>query len=106
MASSNVAFNIPGDAPDLHGLLFPFAPHNIYTHRLTHMIRVSHADLRALTKRHPLLAEALWRDTLIEASIFCEWTVNVGQRRASARIAHLLLVMEARFASIGQCSDG
>ena len=101
-----VAFNIPGDAPDLQGLLFRSNADSICTHALTKIIRVSHADIRSMTNKYPLLAEALWLDTLIEASIFCEWTVNVGKRKAAASLAHLLLEMEARFASIGQCADG
>jgi CRP-like cAMP-binding protein len=33
---------------------------------------------------------SMWIDTLIDASIFREWVVNVGRRDARARIAHLL----------------
>lgn len=33
---------------------------------------------------------ALWVDTLIDASVFREWVVNVGQREGFARVAHLL----------------
>ena len=99
-----VAFNIPGDAPDLQGLLLDVADHSIHTHALTHIVSVAHTDIRAITRCYPILAEALWLDTLIEASISREWTVNVGQRLATARIAHLFLEMEARFAAIGQCT--
>lgn len=34
----------------------------------------------------PTIAEAFWRDTLIDASIFREWVSNVGQRDARSRI--------------------
>ena len=32
----------------------------------------------------------MWVETLIDASIFREWVVNVGQRDSKSRIAHLL----------------
>jgi CRP-like cAMP-binding protein len=32
----------------------------------------------------------LWQDSLIDASIFREWVLNVGRRDARARVAHML----------------
>ena len=32
----------------------------------------------------------MWVDTLIDASIFREWILNIGQRGAKARVAHVL----------------
>jgi len=43
----------------------------------------------------------LWRCTLVDASIFCEWVLNVGRRDARARIAHLLCEFAARSAQAG-----
>jgi CRP-like cAMP-binding protein len=57
---------------------------------------ISHASLRALTRAQPNVMEALWRDTLIDAAIFREWIVNVGQRPAPARLAHILLELRQR----------
>ena len=32
----------------------------------------------------------MWYETLVEASIFREWILNIGRRNARTRIAHLL----------------
>jgi CRP-like cAMP-binding protein len=38
----------------------------------------------------------MWRDTLIDASIFREWVLNVGRRDAKARVAHMLCEFAVR----------
>jgi CRP-like cAMP-binding protein len=60
-----------------------------------------HADLKALCRRFPGIADALWRSTLIDASIFKEWITNVGQRDAFSRLAHLLCETIMRARAIG-----
>jgi len=47
------------------------------------------------------LACALWKTTLVEQAIAHEWLVNVGQRTAFSRAAHLLCEMFLRPASGG-----
>jgi CRP-like cAMP-binding protein len=52
-----------------------------------------------------MLADLLWRDTLIDAAMFREWIVNVGQRPAPARLAHVIVELRERLKVIGR-SDG
>lgn len=96
-----VAFHLPGDAVDLQNLLFTRTDHQIQAHAPTRTFWIAHKDLWSLTDQCQVLAKALWLDTLVDASIFREWTANIGQRRAPARIAHLFLELAARFAAIG-----
>jgi CRP-like cAMP-binding protein len=44
----------------------------------------------------PALRLAVWIETLIDASIFREWVVNVGRRDSRARLAHLLCELALR----------
>jgi CRP-like cAMP-binding protein len=67
---------------------------------------IAHDDLIALNGARPNLAEAIWRETLIDASIFREWIVNVGRRSATARLAHLLVELHRRLEAIGHTKDG
>ena len=53
----------------------------------------------------PRIAKALWRETLIDAAIFREWTVNVGRREAYARIAHVLCELMVRLQVVGLTQD-
>ena len=61
--------------------------------------------MREIARTHHGIAEAIWRDTLIDASIFREWIVNVGRRDARERIAHLFCEMYVRMASVGLAGD-
>jgi CRP-like cAMP-binding protein len=100
-----VAFHVAGDAVDLQSILFTVTDHILVANNATTLMWVSHEDLLDLHDRYPTLGKALWLDTLADASIFREWTVNVGQRRARERIAHLFLEMGTRFDAIGQLKD-
>jgi CRP-like cAMP-binding protein len=44
----------------------------------------------------PGIGEALWRHTVSDAAISAEWIVNVGQRDARSRLAHLFCEMAVR----------
>ena len=46
----------------------------------------------------------LWRDTLIDAAIFREWIVNVGQRPAASRLAHTVVELRQRLAATGRAA--
>lgn len=50
---------------------------------------------------NPAVAKALWIDTLIDASIFREWVVNVGRRDSRARVAHILCEFSLRLEAAG-----
>lgn len=57
--------------------------------------------LRQLVRERPRVGEALWRDTLIDASILREWVLNVGRRDAKSRIAHMLCEIAVRQRAVG-----
>ena len=85
-----MSFHLAGDMLDLQHLFLRHSDHVMQTLSPVTVARVAAEDLRALAAERPHVAEALWRDTLIDASIAREWLVNVGRRSAMARIAHLL----------------
>lgn len=96
-----VALHIAGDAVDLQSILFTKTDHQLQAHAQTDVFWIPHVDLLDLATRRPVVARALWLDTLVDASIFREWTANLGQRSARQRIAHLFLEMGARLEAIG-----
>ena len=75
--------------------------HNITTLSKCTLGFVSHEAMRDLTHERPRVADALWRDTLVEASVFREWIVNVGCRSAAKRMAHLISELRARLSVVG-----
>lgn len=63
---------MPGDILDLQHLLLLRADHNLQTITAAVFAWVPAADLKRLAQERPAVGEALWRDTLIDASIFRE----------------------------------
>jgi CRP-like cAMP-binding protein len=78
-----------------HGLLAA-ADHSIQTLSAADVAYISHDALLKVAAEFPNIAQALWRETLVEASVAREWIVNVGQRDARQRIAHLLCELVVR----------
>ena len=66
---------------------------------------IQHGDLHKLCKHHYRIASALWRETLIDASIFRSWVLSIGQRAAYNRVAHLLCEMLVRMKAVGLAED-
>jgi CRP-like cAMP-binding protein len=93
--------DIPGDIPDLHGLHLHVMDHDVTTLSPSTVGFIPHEALRTLARERPEIAEALWRETLIEAAVFREWIVNVGRRSAMARLAHLLTEIGRRLQAMG-----
>lgn len=91
-----VSFHVPGDILDIQHLLLPCADHNLEAITEIRFARVAADALRRVARDRPRVGEALWRDTLIDASIFREWVLNVGRRDAKARIAHMLCEFAVR----------
>jgi len=91
-----VSVHLPGDALDLQHMFLRHSRHVVQTLSPATVARVSVEDFRALAADRPRIAEALWLDMSIDASIAREWIVNIGRRDALARIAHLLCEYAAR----------
>ncbi|VWX54434.1 Crp/Fnr family transcriptional regulator [Novosphingobium sp. 9U] len=96
-----VSFHIPGDILDLQHVVLPRADHNVQTISSATVAWVPAAEIKRLALANPVINEALWRDALIDSSIFREWVLNVGRRDAKARIAHMLCEFAARRQAAG-----
>ncbi|WP_260597179.1 Crp/Fnr family transcriptional regulator [Sphingomonas endolithica] len=90
------AFHLPGDMADLLSAVRPIGIGGMNALCETVILRVPHAAIRALAARYPSIAEALWRDCMLDAAILMEWVVNVGRRNAQTRIAHIFCEMAIR----------
>jgi len=101
-----LSVHISGDVPDLQSLHLHVMDHDFKTLSKGTVGFIPHDALRALTRSRPVVAEALWRETLIDAAIFREWIVNVGRRSANERLAHFIMEMRRRLELVGLASNG
>lgn len=85
-----ISVQIPGDFVDLEGALLNVADHNLQALTRCEVAFIPRNAMRKLILNNPSVAAAMWVDTLIDASIYREWVLNVGRRDARSRIAHLL----------------
>ncbi len=96
-----LSFHLAGDMIDLPSALVIVADHGIRTHTATTLVTIAHGDVLRLAADYPALGRAFWFDTLIDAAIFREWTVNIGRRNARERTAHLLLELATKNRAAG-----
>jgi len=96
-----VSFHVAGDILDIQHLLFEKADHNVQVIADAQVLFFPMRDFRRLIQERPEIGKALWRDCLVDASIFREWVLNVGRRDAKMRIAHMLCEFAFRHEAAG-----
>jgi CRP-like cAMP-binding protein len=100
-----LAVHMPGDFLDLQNSLLAVADHNVQALTAAEIAYIPREAIRELAYERPAIAVGLWVDTLVDASIFREWVVNVGRRDARARVAHMLCEFSTRLEAAGLARD-
>jgi CRP-like cAMP-binding protein len=95
-----MAYLVPGDFCDLHVFILKHMDHSIATLSPCTVVDIPRAHVLELTER-PAIARALWWATLVDEATLREWLVNIGQREAAQRIAHLLCELLLRLRAVG-----
>lgn len=99
-----MAYLVPGDLCDLHVYLLDHMDHSVGTLAECQVVDVSRSAIQQLLDR-PAIARAMLMSTMVDEGTLREWLVNIGQRQAEPRIAHLLCELLARLRSVGLVSD-
>jgi CRP-like cAMP-binding protein len=100
-----LAFHITGDLPDLQSYHLEVMDHSLCTLSPAKVAFLSHQTIDYIITTYPKLAAALWRSTLVDASIFRQWIAGVGRRLAHERIAHLICELVVRHRAVGLAQD-
>jgi len=85
-----MSINIPGEALDFQNLFLEESDHNVQMLTRAAVAEVPQHAMEQLALTQANVARAIFINTLVEASIFREWTLNIGRRDSRSRIAHLL----------------
>lgn len=101
-----VGIQIKGEMVDLQNSLLGVADHSVEMLTSGRVAMIPRGEIMRIAAERPAVAEAMWRDTLVDGSIFREWITNIGRRDARTRIAHLLceFSLRLRVAGLGEQS--
>ena len=100
-----VGFFIPGDFCDLNVYILQHMDHSIGAITPVRYLAIPPDLLAELTDSRPRVSQALLWHHLVESSIQREWLLNIGQRNALERLAHLLVEMFYRLRAVGLARD-
>ena len=101
-----MALHIPGDALDFQNMFLKESDHNVQMLTRAIVAEVPRTPIEELVLTHGNVGRAILIFTLVEASIFREWTLNIGRRDARTRIAHLLCEFAYRLTAFGLVPSG
>lgn len=100
-----VGFVLPGDFCDLHAPAMVKIDCSVVALTSCEIAAIDAVELESLAARKFEVARAIWWLTMFEAAMLRSWVVNVGSRRALAKIAHLLCEVHLRQQLIGGCHN-
>jgi CRP-like cAMP-binding protein len=100
-----LSLHVPGDMPDLHTLHLPTMDHDLRSPGPSTVAFVPHSALGVAVLTSATLMHTLWRQTLVDASIFREWVANLGSRDALQRLAHLFCELASRLEVVDLVED-
>ena len=99
-----ISIHMPSEFVDLQNIFLDVSDHGVQTLTESEVAFIPRSVLGELAMSNPMIGRALWIQTLIDASIFREWVVNVGRRDSRARVAHILCEFSLRLESKGLAS--
>lgn len=96
-----LSYVLPGDFCDARALFWGNADYGTATLTTCDVASIPVAQFRSFLARHPKVERALWAATLAEQAVAQEWLVNIANREAGARIAHLFCELAHRLEQRG-----
>ena len=95
-----LSFHFSGDMPDLQSLHLDVMDHSLAALTAVRVAFIPHEAIRAMTRKHNGVGDALMRHALVDGSIYREWIANLGRRTALERIAHVMCETYVRMRSL------
>lgn len=99
-----VAIHMKGDIVDLQNSLLGTADHSVQMLTKGEVAMIPREAVQDIALTRPRIGMAMWKDTLVDGSIFREWIANVGRRDAATRVAHVLceFALRLKVAGLGE----
>jgi len=96
-----IGYFLPGDMCDARVFILKKMDHTISTLAPTTVCLLAREAILDITSRYPRITRAFWWNTLVEEAIGRQWLVNIGQRTALERLAHLFCEIYLRLQVVG-----
>ncbi len=100
-----LAVHLPGDAVDFQNLYLAESDHSVQMLMDGEVAFVARSAFRQLMRQNETIERAVMVQMLVETASLREWILNIGQRRAPERIAHLLCELGFRLEAIGLAEE-
>lgn len=99
-----VGLFLPGDLCDSRMFILLAMDHSIGALTRLKVAEIEVDEFLKVADAYPRITRALWWNSLVEEAIAREWIVNIGQRSARERMAHLLseFLVRMRVAGAGE----
>ena len=97
---------LPGDVFDLHAWLAGETDDTVTAIADLTVALLPREDFERLAAAYPSLAQAFFREQRVGSAIDREWLLNLGQRDATERVAHLLCEILVRLQVVGLADGG
>jgi CRP-like cAMP-binding protein len=101
-----LSVHLAGDWPDAQGLFLEKMDHSVCAIGRASVCTIPHAELTDAFRQRPTIGFAIWRETLIDASIFREAITNNSARRGVARLAHFFCEVYYRSGLVDLVKEG
>ena len=101
-----LAYLIPGDLCDIHIFILKTMDHTLALLSPATVAVISQETILDVMDSHPRIERALWWATLVDEAVLREWLVNIGQRDAYKRFAHLFCELWMRMRLVGLADEG
>lgn len=95
-----LAYLLPGDLCDVQIFLFEEMDHSIGLLSDALVVKIPATEILDLMDRFPRIERALLWATLVDEATLREWLLNVGQRNALQRLAHLICELCVRLSVV------
>lgn len=96
-----IAFFLPGDLCDLNVFVLRQMDHSVGAITGVSVSEISRQGFDEMMLGHPRVTQALWWESLVAMATQREWAVNLGQRDATERMAHLFCELFIRLRTVG-----
>jgi CRP-like cAMP-binding protein len=78
-----VAIHMRGDMVDLQNSMLVTADHSVQMLTAGEVAMIPREAVQQVALDHPRAGLAMWKDTLVDGSVFREWIANIGRRDAA-----------------------